>query len=258
VVGYGAPGGYQISAATTRLENVGCESCHGRGGPHLSPDFATDGDYAAACAVCHDEKHSLAFDYATFLPRVSHAENAHILALPAQERQRILAERGALRRELLPAAAHVGSDACSACHAEEFETWAAGPHAGATATLAQPGVEREQACLKCHTTGFGRTGGFPPNGRPGDHPDLARVGCESCHGPGAAHVAEDGAQPGGIVSLGDKCDSCVILQICGACHDADNDPGFEFEIERKIEKIRHGALEVGDAHRDVGGTGRRG
>jgi peroxiredoxin len=258
VVGWGAPGGFQISPATARLENVGCESCHGRGGTHLTPDSAPGGDYAAACATCHDDKHSLAFDYATFLPRISHAENAYILGLPAQEQQRILAERGATPRKMLSAAAHVGSDACRECHAEEFETWAAGPHAGATATLAESGKDGESACLKCHTTGFGRTGGFPSTGRPADHPDLARVGCESCHGPGAAHVAENGAVRGSIVSLGDKCDSCVLLQICGTCHDADNDPGFEFEVERKIDEIRHGTLEVGGGQRDDGGLGGRG
>jgi hypothetical protein len=34
----------------------------------------------------------------------------------------------------------------------------------------------------------------------------------------------------------------VILEICGACHDETNDPGFEYEIERKIEAQRHGTL----------------
>jgi hypothetical protein len=47
------------------------------------------------------------------------------------------------------------------------------------------------------------------------------------------------------VSLGDKCDSCVILQICGSCHDDANDPGFEFEVIDKIEKQRHGTIEAG-------------
>ena len=254
-VGYGAPGGFEISSATARLEDVGCESCHGRGGPHLSPDLAPGDDYAAACAVCHDEKHSLGFDYAAFLPRISHAANAYILELPAQERQRILAERGAARREVPSAAVHVGSDACGSCHAEEFETWAAGPHALGTATLAKSGKDRDPTCLKCHTTGFGRTGGFPAGGISAEHPDLARVGCESCHGPGAEHAAEDSVKRGSIFSLGDKCDSCVVLQICGTCHDADNDPGFEFEVERKIEQIRHGTLEIGSGQRDATRSG---
>jgi hypothetical protein len=89
-------------------------------------------------------------------------------------------------------------------------------------------------------TGYGRSGGFPEGEKPGSHADLERVGCESCHGPGADHVKAGGKQAAGIVRLGDKCDSCVILQICGACHDEANDPGFPFEVEGKIDKIRHG------------------
>jgi hypothetical protein len=77
------------------------------------------------------------------------------------------------------------------------------------------------------------------------HTDLARVGCESCHGPGGEHVQEGASRISNIVSLGDKCDSCVILQICGSCHDEINDPGFEFEVLEKIEAQRHGTIEPG-------------
>ena len=108
-----------------------------------------------------------------------------------------------------------------------------------------PARQGDADCLRCHTTGFGRPGGFPEKGLPAEHADLAGVGCESCHGPGGDHVAEGAAKIGTIVSLGDKCDSCVILQICGACHDDANDPGFEFEVKEKIEKQRHGTLEPG-------------
>ena len=37
----------------------------------------------------------------------------------------------------------------------------------------------------------------------------------------------------------------MILQICGTCHDDANDPGFEFEVKKKIEKQRHGTIEPG-------------
>ncbi len=246
VVGFGEAGGYRISPATRDLEDVGCESCHGRGGPHLSPGFVRDDDYAPACLTCHDPKHSLGFEYASFLPKVSHAENARILALPAAERDRILAERGAPRENLLPtAAAHVGSEACRSCHPSEFATWSGGPHARAVGSLAAQGKSGAAECLRCHTTGFGRPGGFPADAVPAGHADLARVGCESCHGPGADHVADGATKLGTIVSLGDKCDSCVILQICGSCHDDANDPGFEFEVLDKIERIRHGTIEAG-------------
>ena len=245
VVGFGQEGGFDLATKARELENVGCESCHGRGGPHLSPGAVANGDYQSACLGCHDTKHSLGFEYATFLPKVSHAANAHILAMPREQRQKIMAERGALRTDLLPTTArHVGSDACRSCHAKEYESWAAGPHAHALATLETKHKASDANCLKCHTTGFGREGGLQPGAAASEHPDLARVGCESCHGPGGEHVTAP-TKKGAIVSLGDKCDSCVILQICGSCHDDANDPGFEFEVKAKIDKIRHGTIEAG-------------
>jgi peroxiredoxin len=245
VVGFGQEGGFDLTTKASELENVGCESCHGRGGPHLSPGAVVNGDYEKACLACHDTKHSLGFEYATFLPKVSHAANAHILSMPKQQRQKIMAERGALRTDLLPTAArHVGSDACRSCHAAEYESWAAGPHARALATLEAKHKTGDANCLKCHTTGFGREGGFQPGAGASVQPDFARVGCESCHGPGGDHLGAE-KKIGTIVSLGDKCDSCVILQICGSCHDDANDPGFEFEVKAKIDKIRHGTIGAG-------------
>ena len=245
VVGYSEPGGFTNAKQTPDLEDVGCESCHGRGGPHVSPDTAPKNDYSAACATCHTPEHSLGFDYATFLPRISHAANAHVTTLSLEERQALLEEIGAPRDVLPTNAQHVGSDACRSCHEGEYETWAASPHAAAVETLSKAGKSTHADCLACHTTGFGRPGGFPRDGSVKSHTDLARVGCESCHGPGAEHVKQDTAKTGNIVSLGDKCDSCVILQICGRCHDEANDPGFEFEVLEKIEAQRHGTIEPG-------------
>jgi peroxiredoxin len=245
VVGYGQDGGFALDTKARELENVGCESCHGRGGPHLTPGSAAKGTDPNTCVGCHDPKHSLGFEYAKFMPQISHAANAHILAMPREQRQKILAERGALRTDLLPTAArHVGSDACRSCHAKEYASWAAGPHAAALAALETKHKSGDANCLKCHTTGFGREGGFQPGAAALAHSDLARVGCESCHGPGGNHVDAPN-KIGTIVALGDKCDSCVILQICGSCHDDANDPGFEFSVKAKIDKIRHGTIEAG-------------
>ena len=245
VVGHSEPGGFTSAKQTPELEDVGCESCHGRGGPHLSPGFAPKGDYSAACAVCHTPEHSLGFEYTTFLPRISHAANAHVTKLSLEERQALIEEIGAPRDVLPTNAQHVGSDACRDCHKSEYETWAASPHAAAVATLSKAGKSTHADCLACHTTGFGRPGGFPREGVVESHTDLARVGCESCHGPGGEHVKQGAAKIGSIVSLGDKCDSCVILKICGSCHDEANDPGFEFEVIEKIEAQRHGTIEPG-------------
>ena len=86
-------------------------------------------------------------------------------------------------------------------------------------------------------------GGFRAGG--GAQPALAGVGCESCHGPGGDHVGADARKQGTILKLSDKCGSCAILQICGSCHDDANDPGFEFEVLKKIEATRHGTIEAG-------------
>jgi len=244
VVGFGEPGGFESPVKTPALEDVGCESCHGRGGPHLSPDFVAGGDYEARCVECHDAKHSLGFEYATFLPRVSHAANRHLLDLPVAEKRRLLAERGALKKELLPERAdYVGSEACRDCHAAEYATWSESGHARAGDTLVEADAAGNADCLRCHTTAFGKPTGFPTGGKLSQHPDLGRVGCESCHGPGGDHVPESAPKTGTIVSLGDKCDSCAILQVCGGCHDDANDPGFEFEVLEKIEAQEHGTIE---------------
>jgi peroxiredoxin len=246
VVGWARPGGFRSAAETPHLEDVGCESCHGRGGPHQSPEFVKQGDYSPACLGCHDTKHSLGFEYATFLPRISHAANAHVAKLTPEEKQELRAKQGRPGGELLPTrAAYVGSEACRSCHATEYDTWLAHRHARATESLAGAGKASDAACLRCHTTGFGQPGGFPRDGAAGAHADLARVGCESCHGPGGDHLKEGASPIGTILALGDKCDSCVILQICGSCHDEANDPGFEFEVEAKIEAQRHGTTEPG-------------
>ena len=244
VVGWERAGGFSLAEPVSHLEDVGCETCHGRGGPHLSPDFVQHDNYEATCQGCHDPKHSLGFRYATFLPQISHAANAHLLELSVEEKRQLLAERGgAVRDDLLPTqAAYVGSERCQSCHPAETETWSQSPHANALASLEADGESGNPDCLVCHTTAFGRPGGFPADARAEEHADLARVGCESCHGPGGDHVGDEAVRVGTIVSLGDKCDSCVILQICGSCHDDANDPGFEFEVLAKIEAQRHGTI----------------
>ena len=162
VVGYGQAGGFSIARAEPALENVGCETCHGRGGPHLSPGHVAGNDYEKACATCHTPEHSLGFKYAKFLPRVSHASLAK---LSPAEKQTFVAAHGKPRTDLLPEnVASVGSEACASCHASEHAKWQEHAHAKAT----------------------------------------PEVGCETCHGGGADHVAEGALRKGTITSLADK------------------------------------------------------
>ena len=144
-------------------------------------------------------------------PSDAHRQEAWTLILSGLTRYLELhASRGTPRDVLPQQAEHVGSEACHSCHSAEFATWSSGRHAHAGDTLTEADKAADSDCLACHTTGFDRSGGFPPSAVLADQPDLGRVGCESCHGPGGDHIEPDSQKIGSIVSLGDKCDSCVI------------------------------------------------
>jgi peroxiredoxin len=234
-VGWNKRRGYSLEQTSTYLEGVQCESCHGRGGPHQSPDFLDQG-YPRVCEGCHTQEHSLHFRFKERLPDVSHKENMGFVSLTQKERRQLLERRDKRQRTLFANGEYVGSAACQSCHEKEYEIWARSPHAQALDTLQKKDAAGRAKCQRCHTTGFEQAGGFPEGGD-----GVRGVGCESCHGPGGDHVKEDAARRGDILALMDKCDSCVILQICGSCHDDENDPGFEFAITEKIDLLRHGS-----------------
>ncbi|MEZ4291481.1 MAG: cytochrome c family protein [Myxococcota bacterium] len=194
-------------------------------------------EYRAICSTCHNPTHSLGFDYAN-LPS-PHLLRPHRVAPGRRACEAARVGRGPNRSCRRPRTAGP-RDACQSCHPAEFETWQASPHARAVATLEAKGKAADADCLRCHTTAWDKPGGFPAGADVASHADLARVGCESCHGPGGAQVGDTTRKVGTILSLGDKCDSCVIPKVRGSCHDAANDPGFEFEVEARIEAQRHG------------------
>jgi peroxiredoxin len=233
-VGFGQPGGFDPAQRQDFLRGVQCENCHGRGGPHQSPDFAKAG-FEPVCLTCHNPEHSLRFNFAERLPMVSHAANTQLTSLTVEQRREMLAKRDKRKRQLFDTGDYVGSAACQSCHVKEHGLWSESAHARAFGTLAKTHEDAKADCQRCHTTGFGEPTGFPKGGKP-----LENVGCESCHGPGKAHVDSAGKGPATILALTDKCDDCVILQICGSCHDDANDANFEFELEDKLQRIRHG------------------
>ena len=108
-------------------------------------------------------------------------------------------------------ARYVGSAACAACHAgqyERFQRSSKKAHSSKSLHLMAKGLtDQEQAsCFACHTTGYGRPGGFTDFTAT---PELADAGCEVCHGPGAAHAAS--GDPAAIKSN-------LTLADCAPCH----------------------------------------
>ena len=85
-----APGGFDPrQARQEHLEGVQCENCHGRGGPHQSPDFLAERLRGRLPRSCHDAGRThCASTFADRLPLVSHAANLQFATPVARRAQR--------------------------------------------------------------------------------------------------------------------------------------------------------------------------
>ncbi|MFZ4507545.1 MAG: multiheme c-type cytochrome [Fimbriimonas sp.] len=110
---------------------------------------------------------------------------------------------------------YAGSKACITCHQTTHQSWSVTDHARALRTLEDVGHDRDPDCVSCHVVGLESTKGFRDRLKT---PELANVGCESCHGPGKAHTANPKQAVMGKV--GEKS--------CRPCHVPDHSPGFDF------------------------------
>jgi len=103
---------------------------------------------------------------------------------------------------------YVGSKKCRKCHSKQHRSWKKTRMSHAFEIL-MPGQHKEakekfhidvnkdftkdEKCLKCHTVGYGKTGGYATPD-PSDKKAVRKaeklkgVGCESCHGPGSAYI----------------------------------------------------------------------
>lgn len=122
-----------------------------------------------------------------------------------------------------PSDPFAGNDACVKCHADAAHVWERSGHAHALATLEKEGHGRDPDCVRCHVVGLEAEGGFLSRTKT---PQFAFVGCESCHGPGAAHAANPKVP---IARSGPE--------TCTNCHTRDQSPNFDFRTY--WPKIKH-------------------
>ncbi len=235
VTGAGQPTGWkQGELSTEHLVSVGCESCHGPSGPH-------DGrptEPSTTCASCHDDKHSLQFSYAKGLPLIDHYKATGMGQEEWLQARRAIAE-GTAPRALLSfdQGSYAGSEACQGCHTSIYTDWLDSPHGQAMATLRKSRdpkrAHKDVSCVSCHSTP--QQVGPRPDTLEGYFADQG-VGCESCHGPGQAHIDAGGA-PGTIEGLGESCPVCVLEAVCTSCHTSDWDPAWS--LDAKLPQVRH-------------------
>jgi hypothetical protein len=119
--------------------------------------------------------------------------------------------------------AFVGVETCGECHQREVETFRAHSKKATSSKsikiMASDLTPQElEGCFGCHTTGFGKPGGFRSFQ---ETPAMTDLGCESCHGPGAAH-AESGGDPGLIKGN-------LEIMDCESCHTQERTRSFNFK-----------------------------
>ena len=141
-------------------------------------------------------------------------------------------ERGGLldKAPHVPAKGFAGSARCLPCHADAAKAWKASVHAHALRTLEADGHGRDPECVPCHVVGESSQGAEPTMAflSRARTPRLADVGCESCHGAGAAHAASPWRAR--LPKTGPAA--------CKPCHTLENSPGFTFE--KYWPRVRHG------------------
>jgi hypothetical protein len=144
------------------------------------------------------------------------ADDPEARAALAQYKRRLAEERLLELVARFPGPAFAGNQKCGSCHASAGQVWKASPHARALRTLEPDGSDADPDCVGCHVVGLGAEHGFRSRA---STPHLADVGCESCHGPGAAHADRPNASR--MPKVG--------RAACTGCHDADHSPGFDFD-----------------------------
>ncbi len=116
---------------------------------------------------------------------------------------------------------YVGSEVCQPCHPNEYKSfmeYAKKSRSFHSIERMQKGLSKDEIkqCYSCHTTGYGRPGGFVS---PEKTPHLKNAGCEVCHGPGSLHIkTEDSSDIRAKLTMKD----------CETCHTSERIRAFRF------------------------------
>ena len=117
---------------------------------------------------------------------------------------------------------YVGSDACKSCHENEYKyfmTYAKKASSFRSIERVRKGLTEEEikGCYTCHTTGYGKPGGFISAEKT---PHLKNAGCEVCHGPGEFHVSTGSPQ---------HIKRKMKIEACEVCHTSERVRAFRYK-----------------------------
>ncbi|MEW6215039.1 MAG: cytochrome c family protein [Nitrospirota bacterium] len=117
---------------------------------------------------------------------------------------------------------YVGSLVCKGCHEKEYNsfiTYAKKSRSFESIERVKKGLTEEEikGCYHCHTTGYGKLGGFIS---PEKTPYLKNAGCEVCHGPGEFHVKTKNTQ---------DIKRRMTMKDCEVCHTSERVRAFRYK-----------------------------
>ncbi len=118
-------------------------------------------------------------------------------------------------------ATYVGPEVCRECHESEYQSFKANSkkvHSFASVKRMRHTLSEAEMkpCLECHTTGYGKPGGFVSEQQT---PKMAEASCEVCHGPGGLH-----AQTQSKSDIKGK----IQAKDCLVCHNAERVQAFNY------------------------------
>lgn len=136
---------------------------------------------------------------------------------------------------------YVGWKACEICHKDETADWLRSKH-GKAFDLLKPGNRAKvkknakldpdkdytvntEKCVRCHTTGYKKQGGFVDAT---STPDMVGVQCEVCHGPGSEyrmiHKSKRAEFKRDEVKAVGQTYGSEDEQVCRRCHEHEDTP----------------------------------
>jgi hypothetical protein len=138
-----------------------------------------------------------------------------------------------------PELTYVPGSKCKTCHIKIFKAHAESPHGTAFENIKDAGEETNATCLECHSTGYGKPGGFADARSTAD---LAGVTCQACHGPGSAHIAASKEQKKETI----KRPTIDVCEKCHKLHGEHIDLGAKKipYLKNKIEKLQNQIQEL--------------
>ena len=117
---------------------------------------------------------------------------------------------------------YIGMSSCKPCHEKEYRAFTS--HAKKSSSfrsierLRKELTEEEVGgCYACHTTGYGKPGGFVSEETT---PDLMNAGCEVCHGPGELHAGSRDAR---------DIKGHLTERDCEGCHTSERIKAFRYK-----------------------------